>query len=149
MSTIANVVPLTHVVRAIQEPWLDIGSPHRPPRRARPPRRIGDHRLGDAERPGRRVTGLDGPGDRDDTNGRKLDDAPKRSERDPLAPHVDTRRHNALVPDGCASMALARRRHAHWLAFRSLAVTATSGASSTLLSAGARIFVSSIEMAAK
>jgi ABC-2 type transport system permease protein len=27
MSSIANVVPLTHVVRAIQEPWLDLGSP--------------------------------------------------------------------------------------------------------------------------
>jgi ABC-2 type transport system permease protein len=27
MSTIANVVPLTHVVRSIQEPWLDLGSP--------------------------------------------------------------------------------------------------------------------------
>jgi ABC-2 type transport system permease protein len=26
MSTIANVVPLTHVVRSIQEPWLDLGS---------------------------------------------------------------------------------------------------------------------------
>lgn len=27
MSTIANVVPLTHVVRSVQEPWLDLGSP--------------------------------------------------------------------------------------------------------------------------
>ena len=27
MSTIANVVPLTHVVRSIQEPWLDLGNP--------------------------------------------------------------------------------------------------------------------------
>ncbi len=27
MSSIANVVPLTHVVRSIQEPWLDIGNP--------------------------------------------------------------------------------------------------------------------------
>ena len=27
MSSIANVVPLTHVVRSIQEPWLDLGSP--------------------------------------------------------------------------------------------------------------------------
>jgi ABC-2 type transport system permease protein len=27
MSTIANAVPLTHVVRAIQEPWLDLGNP--------------------------------------------------------------------------------------------------------------------------
>jgi ABC-2 type transport system permease protein len=27
MSTIANVVPLTHVIRAIQEPWLDLGNP--------------------------------------------------------------------------------------------------------------------------
>jgi hypothetical protein len=27
MSTIANVVPLTHVVRSIQEPWLDLGTP--------------------------------------------------------------------------------------------------------------------------
>jgi ABC-2 type transport system permease protein len=27
MSAIANVVPLTHVVRSIQEPWLDLGSP--------------------------------------------------------------------------------------------------------------------------
>jgi ABC-2 type transport system permease protein len=27
MSTIANVVALTHVVRSIQEPWLDLGSP--------------------------------------------------------------------------------------------------------------------------
>jgi ABC-2 type transport system permease protein len=27
MSTIANAVPLTHVVRSIQEPWLDLGSP--------------------------------------------------------------------------------------------------------------------------
>jgi ABC-2 type transport system permease protein len=27
MSSIANVVPLTHVVRAIQEPWLDLGTP--------------------------------------------------------------------------------------------------------------------------
>jgi ABC-2 type transport system permease protein len=26
MSTIANAVPLTHVVRSIQEPWLDLGS---------------------------------------------------------------------------------------------------------------------------
>jgi len=26
MSSIANVVPLTHVVRSIQEPWLDLGS---------------------------------------------------------------------------------------------------------------------------
>jgi ABC-2 type transport system permease protein len=27
MSTITNAVPLTHVVRAIQEPWLDLGTP--------------------------------------------------------------------------------------------------------------------------
>jgi ABC-2 type transport system permease protein len=27
MSSIADVVPLTHVVRSIQEPWLDLGSP--------------------------------------------------------------------------------------------------------------------------
>jgi ABC-2 type transport system permease protein len=27
MKSIANVVPLTHVVRSIQEPWLDLGSP--------------------------------------------------------------------------------------------------------------------------
>jgi ABC-2 type transport system permease protein len=27
MSSIADVVPLTHVVRAIQEPWLDLGNP--------------------------------------------------------------------------------------------------------------------------
>jgi ABC-2 type transport system permease protein len=27
MSSIANVVPLTHVIRSIQEPWLDLGSP--------------------------------------------------------------------------------------------------------------------------
>jgi ABC-2 type transport system permease protein len=27
MSSIANVVPLTHVVRSIQEPWLDLDSP--------------------------------------------------------------------------------------------------------------------------
>jgi hypothetical protein len=27
MSTIANVVPLIHVVRSIQEPWLDLGTP--------------------------------------------------------------------------------------------------------------------------
>ncbi|HEX8803762.1 MAG TPA: ABC transporter permease, partial [Acidimicrobiales bacterium] len=27
MSSIASVVPLTHVVRSIQEPWLDLGSP--------------------------------------------------------------------------------------------------------------------------
>jgi ABC-2 type transport system permease protein len=27
MSSIAEVVPLTHVVRAIQEPWLDLGNP--------------------------------------------------------------------------------------------------------------------------
>ena len=27
MRTIANAVPLTHVVRSIQEPWLDLGSP--------------------------------------------------------------------------------------------------------------------------
>ena len=27
MSSITNVVPLTHVVRAIQEPWLDLGTP--------------------------------------------------------------------------------------------------------------------------
>jgi ABC-2 type transport system permease protein len=27
LSTIANAIPLTHVVRAIQEPWLDLGSP--------------------------------------------------------------------------------------------------------------------------
>ncbi len=27
MSSIANVVPLTHVVRSVQEPWLDLGSP--------------------------------------------------------------------------------------------------------------------------
>jgi len=27
MSSIAEVVPLTHVVRSIQEPWLDLGSP--------------------------------------------------------------------------------------------------------------------------
>jgi ABC-2 type transport system permease protein len=27
MSSIANVVPLTHVVRAIQEPWLGLGTP--------------------------------------------------------------------------------------------------------------------------
>jgi ABC-2 type transport system permease protein len=27
LSTIANAVPLTHVVRSIQEPWLDLGSP--------------------------------------------------------------------------------------------------------------------------
>ena len=27
MSTIANAVPLTHVIRSIQEPWLDLGSP--------------------------------------------------------------------------------------------------------------------------
>jgi ABC-2 type transport system permease protein len=27
MRSIANVVPLTHVVRSIQEPWLDLGSP--------------------------------------------------------------------------------------------------------------------------
>jgi ABC-2 type transport system permease protein len=27
MSSIANAVPLTHVVRSIQEPWLDLGSP--------------------------------------------------------------------------------------------------------------------------
>jgi ABC-2 type transport system permease protein len=27
MSSIANVVPLTHVVRSIQEPWLDLGNP--------------------------------------------------------------------------------------------------------------------------
>jgi ABC-2 type transport system permease protein len=27
MSSIANVVPLTHVVRSIQEPWLDLGHP--------------------------------------------------------------------------------------------------------------------------
>ncbi|MGH9288884.1 MAG: ABC transporter permease [Acidimicrobiales bacterium] len=27
MSSIANVVPLTHVVRSIQEPWLNLGSP--------------------------------------------------------------------------------------------------------------------------
>jgi ABC-2 type transport system permease protein len=27
MSTIANAVPLTHVVRSIQEPWLDLGTP--------------------------------------------------------------------------------------------------------------------------
>jgi ABC-2 type transport system permease protein len=27
LSTIAKAIPLTHVVRAIQEPWLDLGSP--------------------------------------------------------------------------------------------------------------------------
>ncbi|HLM29598.1 MAG TPA: ABC transporter permease [Acidimicrobiales bacterium] len=27
MSSIANVIPLTHVVRSIQEPWLDLGTP--------------------------------------------------------------------------------------------------------------------------
>jgi ABC-2 type transport system permease protein len=27
MSSIANLVPLTHVVRSIQEPWLDLGTP--------------------------------------------------------------------------------------------------------------------------
>jgi ABC-2 type transport system permease protein len=27
LSSIANAVPLTHVVRSIQEPWLDLGSP--------------------------------------------------------------------------------------------------------------------------
>ena len=27
MSPIAHVVPLTHVVRSVQEPWLDLGSP--------------------------------------------------------------------------------------------------------------------------
>jgi len=27
LSTIANAVPLTHVVRSIQEPWLDLGNP--------------------------------------------------------------------------------------------------------------------------
>jgi ABC-2 type transport system permease protein len=27
MSSIANVVPLTHVVRSVQEPWLDLGNP--------------------------------------------------------------------------------------------------------------------------
>jgi ABC-2 type transport system permease protein len=27
MSSISNVIPLTHVVRSIQEPWLDLGSP--------------------------------------------------------------------------------------------------------------------------
>jgi ABC-2 type transport system permease protein len=27
MSSIANAIPLTHVVRSIQEPWLDLGSP--------------------------------------------------------------------------------------------------------------------------
>jgi ABC-2 type transport system permease protein len=27
MSSIANVVPLTHVIRSIQEPWLDLGHP--------------------------------------------------------------------------------------------------------------------------
>jgi ABC-2 type transport system permease protein len=27
MSSIANVVPLTHVIRSIQEPWLDLGNP--------------------------------------------------------------------------------------------------------------------------
>jgi ABC-2 type transport system permease protein len=27
LSSIANVVPLTHVVRSIQEPWLDLGNP--------------------------------------------------------------------------------------------------------------------------
>jgi ABC-2 type transport system permease protein len=27
MSSIAEVVPLTHVVRSIQEPWLDLGTP--------------------------------------------------------------------------------------------------------------------------
>jgi ABC-2 type transport system permease protein len=27
MSSIANLVPLTHVVRSVQEPWLDLGSP--------------------------------------------------------------------------------------------------------------------------
>ncbi len=27
MSSIANVVPLTHVIRSIQEPWLDLGDP--------------------------------------------------------------------------------------------------------------------------
>ena len=27
MSSISNLVPLTHVVRSIQEPWLDFGSP--------------------------------------------------------------------------------------------------------------------------
>jgi ABC-2 type transport system permease protein len=27
MSSIANAVPLTHVVRSIQEPWLDLGNP--------------------------------------------------------------------------------------------------------------------------
>jgi ABC-2 type transport system permease protein len=27
MSAISNVVPLTHVVRSIQEPWLDLGNP--------------------------------------------------------------------------------------------------------------------------
>ena len=27
LSSIAQVVPLTHVVRAIQEPWLDLGNP--------------------------------------------------------------------------------------------------------------------------
>lgn len=27
MSSIANVVPLAHVVRSMQEPWLDLGSP--------------------------------------------------------------------------------------------------------------------------
>jgi ABC-2 type transport system permease protein len=28
MSSIANAVPLTHVVRSIQEPWLDLGNPN-------------------------------------------------------------------------------------------------------------------------
>ncbi len=27
MSSIANLIPLTHVVRSIQEPWLDLGTP--------------------------------------------------------------------------------------------------------------------------
>jgi ABC-2 type transport system permease protein len=27
LSSIANVVPLTHVIRSIQEPWLDLGNP--------------------------------------------------------------------------------------------------------------------------
>ena len=55
MSTIANVVPLTRGAidtRAVAGP----GQPHRPPRRAGRPRRAGHDRMGDAQRPGGRVT---------------------------------------------------------------------------------------------
>ena len=56
MSTIANIVPLTHVSALHPRTMARLGHPHQPPRRARRPRHRRHHRMDHPQHPGSTMT---------------------------------------------------------------------------------------------